>query len=105
MLKDFFTDMPSFSGKGDPLCAQTDPDLFMPIDYVVQDDTRTHRYSYISERSAKAICDECPYKKMCFEYAVTTEGIQGIWGGTNENERKKLRKTLGIRLKSTNNRS
>jgi len=37
---------------------------------------------------AKAICEVCPVKIMCLDYAVSA-GMQGVWGGTTESERKR----------------
>ena len=45
-----------------------------------------------TERQAVAICDACPLKAMCAEYAVTNEMEYGVWGGLNEEQRKKLNK-------------
>lgn len=42
------------------------------------------------ERRAKAICQSCPVRKPCLEYALTIKEPHGIWGGLNETERKPL---------------
>jgi WhiB family redox-sensing transcriptional regulator len=42
------------------------------------------------ERRAKAICATCAVKKSCLDYALRIRESHGIWGGTNENERKRL---------------
>jgi WhiB family transcriptional regulator, redox-sensing transcriptional regulator len=42
------------------------------------------------ERRAKAICQSCPVRKPCLEYALTIKEPHGIWGGLNEMERKPL---------------
>lgn len=36
---------------------------------------------------AKALCDSCPIKLQCFEYALETGQEYGIWGGTLPSER------------------
>ena len=41
---------------------------------------------------ATAICNECPVKIDCLEYAINTNQDSGIWGGTTEEERKNLRR-------------
>ena len=41
---------------------------------------------------AIAICNECPVKIDCLEYAINTNQDSGIWGGTTEEERKNLRR-------------
>lgn len=37
-------------------------------------------------RDAKAICDACPVKRQCLEFALETEQHFGTWGGADENE-------------------
>ena len=39
---------------------------------------------------AKEVCDDCPVKARCFDYALSA-GMVGIWGGTTAEERQKLR--------------
>jgi hypothetical protein len=36
------------------------------------------------------VCDDCPVRLRCFDYALSA-GMQGIWGGTTHEERVKLR--------------
>ena len=42
------------------------------------------------ENRAKAICQACPVRKPCLEYALGIREPHGIWGGLNEAERKQL---------------
>ena len=42
------------------------------------------------ENRAKRICDACSVRKACLEYAIGIKEVHGIWGGTNELERKAL---------------
>ena len=42
--------------------------------------------------TAKRICDRCPVKVECLEYALETDEKYGIWGGTSEEERKEMRR-------------
>jgi WhiB family redox-sensing transcriptional regulator len=37
---------------------------------------------------AKAICDSCPVKQKCLEFALSNEEEFGIFGGTTPQERK-----------------
>jgi SUMO ligase MMS21 Smc5/6 complex component len=39
---------------------------------------------------AKQICNDCPVRLRCFDYALSA-GMYGIWGGTTYEERVKLR--------------
>ena len=41
---------------------------------------------------ARRICADCPVKEPCLEYALVTNQDTGVWGGTSEEERRKLRK-------------
>lgn len=59
-------------------CAETDPDAF----FVEKGQ---------STREAKAICAGCFVRAECLEYALATDQIFGVWGGTSENQRKRLR--------------
>lgn len=38
------------------------------------------------EEIAKGICERCPVRAKCLEYAMSTR-VTGIWGGTTESER------------------
>lgn len=65
-------------------CQDTDPDLFFPVG------TTGPALEQIA--SAKAVCDACLAKEPCLEFALTTNQDSGIWGGTSEDERRKLRR-------------
>lgn len=41
---------------------------------------------------AKEVCDMCPVRDECLEYAFETNQVSGIWGGTTEDERRSLRR-------------
>lgn len=45
-------------------------------------------------RPAKAICQHCPVKAECLDYALTVDDglLIGVWGGTTETERRALRR-------------
>lgn len=65
-------------------CRDTDPDLFFPVG--------TTGPAIGQIEAAKAVCRECPAKDPCLEFALTTNQDSGIWGGTSEEERRKLRR-------------
>jgi len=44
---------------------------------------------------AQKICDSCPVFNNCLQYALEVK-VEGIWGGTDEEERKAIRKARGI---------
>ena len=45
-----------------------------------------------STKAARALCATCPVKAKSLEYALENKEQFGIWGGTSERERRKLRK-------------
>ena len=42
--------------------------------------------------AALAVCASCPVRDECLEFALTTRQDDGIWGGTTEAERKRIRR-------------
>jgi WhiB family redox-sensing transcriptional regulator len=42
--------------------------------------------------AAKLVCQTCPVQIACLQYALETNQEAGIWGGTSEEERVKVRK-------------
>ena len=65
-------------------CRSIDPDLFFPVG------TTGMALSQIDQ--AKAVCRGCVSRQPCLEFALATNQESGIWGGTAEDERRKLRK-------------
>jgi WhiB family transcriptional regulator, redox-sensing transcriptional regulator len=45
-----------------------------------------------STKEAKSICAFCPMNQECLDYALMNGEKHGIWGGTSERERRKIRK-------------
>lgn len=68
--------------RAEALCAQVDPALFYP------EASGTH-----TARIAKRICAQCPVRDLCLEYALAkpAHDDHGVWGGTTERERRKIR--------------
>jgi WhiB family redox-sensing transcriptional regulator len=64
-------------------CLAADPDLFFPISSRCS--TQTNR--------AKAICASCLVRAECADFALARPDVRGIWGGTTDDERKKLRRS------------
>lgn len=63
----------------DAACPETDPDLFFP--------ERNSR-----GLDAKAICRLCAVEEECLAYAMAHPEVQGVWGGTNDADRRRRRK-------------
>jgi WhiB family redox-sensing transcriptional regulator len=41
---------------------------------------------------ARAVCEACPVRRPCLEYAITSSRVlEGIWAGTAEEERAQMR--------------
>jgi WhiB family transcriptional regulator, redox-sensing transcriptional regulator len=57
-------------------CRGEDPDIFFPI-------------TGLAEGAAKRICTTCIVRAQCLDVALKGEE-HGIWGGTNERERKRI---------------
>ena len=75
-------------------CRDTDPDLFFP--------GGTTGPAIEQMENAKAECAECAAQQACLEFALSTNQDSGIWGGTSEEERRKLRRQwLAARRKAS----
>jgi hypothetical protein len=44
---------------------------------------------------AKDACATCPHQTPCRDWAVTTNELFGIWGGTTPHERRAIRRGAG----------
>lgn len=76
---------------GEPPCVNF-PDAFFSEDK-----------HYVWERQAKALCNSCPVRMLCLDFAVK-HPQHGIWGGTTPTERKNLRaKVLARQASSVRN--
>jgi WhiB family redox-sensing transcriptional regulator len=64
------------------LCRDMDTDVFFGAG-----DQMTDREVAI----ARVICDRCPVKSECRDYAVGTNQKAGVWGGTTPSGRMRLR--------------
>lgn len=64
--------------KADAECAGLDPELFFP---------RRGENTL----QAKAVCAVCPVRQECLDYALASTDLLGIWGGTSEKERRRIR--------------
>lgn len=73
-----------YGWRRDAICRDTDPDLFFPVGTTGQ--------ALVQIDRAKEVCDQCTVKVDCLEFALETNQDSGIWGGTSEEERRKLRR-------------
>lgn len=70
---------PPFADQG--LCAQTGPD-----------DTTWFPAKGGSTIPAKRLCQGCPIKDACLQYAIANNIRYGVWGGRSERERDAIAK-------------
>lgn len=60
-------------------CRNYPPAMFFPSDGVGVD-------------IAKKLCESCPVKQPCLEYALTERIDHGVWGGCSERGRRRILK-------------
>ena len=65
-------------------CRDSDPDLFFPATDVSPGRAQVE--------AAKKVCRPCPVKGTCLSRALDYGPEAGIWGGTTEAERRRLRR-------------
>jgi WhiB family redox-sensing transcriptional regulator len=82
--------VPRFVFESTPLCSEVDPELFFPQESEVGGVIYS---KYVNVSAAKQVCDECPLRIQCLEYAMSSNEI-GIWGGTTEAQREGMKKSL-----------
>ena len=61
------------------LCAEVDPELFYPE-------------AGAPNRDAKRVCAGCEVRAECLAYAIAHRERFGVWGGTTERERRRMRR-------------
>lgn len=69
-------------------CVEVDPEIFFP-----------ERGG--SSKAARAVCNECTVRQECLLYALANREQFGIWGGTSERERRRLRRLAPSRSRAT----
>lgn len=66
-------------------CTGSDPDLFFPLGGTGS--------PLAQAEVAKQVCGRCDVRALCLQYALETNQTTGVWGGTNEDERRSIRRT------------
>ena len=66
-------------------CRHTDANLFFPIG------SSGSAVAHI--KAAQAVCRRCPVQQACLRFALETNQEAGVWGGKDEDERRRLRRT------------
>jgi WhiB family redox-sensing transcriptional regulator len=81
---------PSFDGTQP--CLKVDPEIFFP-ELPEGTPTSEEKKQYeIEVIAAKAVCAPCPFIEPCLAYALKTPNTYGIWGATDERDRKRIKK-------------
>lgn len=70
-------DRPDWQTRAACHAPEVDPDWFFPR----VGDPATAAY---------AVCEQCPVRVDCLEYAIANNEQHGIWGGTNHKERRRI---------------
>lgn len=65
-------------------CRGSDPDLFFPVA------ARGPALRQLAK--AKQVCERCPVRVQCLEYALQSGQSFGVWGGASEEERRLMRR-------------
>lgn len=65
-------------------CRDTDADLFFP--------PGSKGVAVGQILAAKAVCRGCPVTDACLQFALETNQEAGVWGGKDEDERRRLRR-------------
>lgn len=65
-------------------CVDEDPELFFPVGCTGP--------AVREEEAAKRVCARCPVISECLAWALRTGQTSGVWGGTGERERARLRR-------------
>ncbi len=63
-------------------CLSVDPELFFPLSSVGPAAEQLSR--------AKSVCARCPVLAECLDFALATRQVHGVWGGTSEDERRRI---------------
>jgi WhiB family transcriptional regulator, redox-sensing transcriptional regulator len=75
--------VPEEGWRADAACRDLDIDIFFPVDE-----------SEEAALPAKAICATCPVADECLQYALATNQAEGVWGGLDATERRRLRRRI-----------
>lgn len=65
-------------------CVDEDPELFFPVGVAGP-------AAQAQQALAKEVCHRCPVIHQCLTYALDSGVTHGVWGGTDEEERRVLR--------------
>jgi WhiB family redox-sensing transcriptional regulator len=67
-------------------CRDADPELFFPLG--------TTGLGFQQTALAQQMCRSCPAREECLSYALDNGITDGVWGGTTEEQRRRLARTV-----------
>ena len=74
-------------------CHGDNPEKWFPV----ADENRDRGESASARQqadAAKAVCNRCPVRPNCLEWALETGQDYGVWGGMSPNERRAFKRSL-----------
>ncbi|MEU5161239.1 WhiB family transcriptional regulator [Streptomyces sp. NPDC020875] len=71
------------------VCREEDPELFFPVG------NTGPALDQIEE--AKAVCHRCPAIDQCLQWALESGQSDGVWGGLDEDERRRMKRRAARR--------
>lgn len=74
-----------------PNCKDVDTEIFYPDAY------DKSQYTPSAMKMMRELCSTCPFKEPCLMWALKYEG-HGVWAGTTEYDRRRLRKQYGVQF-------
>ncbi|MER6916731.1 WhiB family transcriptional regulator [Streptomyces sp. NPDC000594] len=66
------------------VCREEDPELFFPIG--------TTGPAILQIEEARAVCNRCPSRDACLQWALESGQTDGVWGGMSEDERRAMKR-------------
>jgi WhiB family redox-sensing transcriptional regulator len=69
-------------------CRNKPPEMFFPSDG-------------LGVVIAKEICGTCKVKEQCLNHALQNHISHGVWGGTSERQRRRIRKEQRLAIKTS----
>src|SRR5574337_2215602 len=80
--------------KDDAACRDKDSELWFP-------DMADPKWE-LKASQAIAICERCPVKQTCLDYAIEAKELHGIWGGVTARQRGILIRKRNAELRNIN---
>lgn len=68
--------------KAEAACRDLETDLFFPENEA-------------AAAPALAVCEVCPVREACLDFALRTRQHDGVWGGLTESGRRRVRRRMG----------